>query len=370
MREFFASAIKHTETALCDELRELDFKSVRLNRGGIPFRGHWVDGWRACLQTRIAQRIYAVLGRFPAADADTLYAAARQIDWTPFITPGQTLAVSAVSVASHLNHSGFVALRTKDAVVDQVRDASGGRPSVDRDDPDVRIFVYLANDRATFYLDLSGDPLHQRGYRRQTGEAPLRETLAAAVLRLSGRDRHSALIDPMCGSGTLAIEAALWAANLAPGLARGRFGFERWAGFGDAEAKQLRELCGSLRAAASRQTPRIVAADSDATVLDHARTNARAAGVRISFKNESVLDLQGDGSARTLVTNPPYGQRLETEAGFPQVLAATLSRLHNWRIALLAGNPAYAKHISASPRETHALVNGTLDCELLVYDMP
>ncbi|MCK5845492.1 MAG: hypothetical protein KAG97_12335, partial [Victivallales bacterium] len=217
MFEFFASSISGTETALCDELRELGFASVRLNKSGIPFRGSWREGWRACLQSRIAQRIQVLMSRFPAPTQEALYEGVAAIDWTPFITPEQTISVSAVGVASQLNHSGFIALKAKDAIVDQIRDKDpkGQRPSVSKTDADVRIFIYLVNDKASVYLDLSGEGLHRRGYRKEAGEAPLRETLAAALLRLSGWDRKTPFLDPMCGSGTIAIEAALWASNFA-----------------------------------------------------------------------------------------------------------------------------------------------------------
>ena len=310
-----------------------------------------------------------VVGRCPVKTDDQLYAAVRDVDWTPYLSPKHTLAVSCVSVGSALNHSGFIALRAKDAIVDQVRDGEGNRPSVDRDDPDVRVFVYLANDKATFYLDLSGQPLHRRGYRAHAGEAPLRETLAAAILRLSGWDRSTPLVDPMCGSGTLAIEAALWAGGTAPGLARERFGFERWASHTENDARELRALRGELRAQAIGQQPSISAADIDPRVLDVARANAKTAGVRLSFREQSVLDLQSDGSARTLVTNPPYGIRLGTDPDFPRRLAAVVSRLHGWRVVILAGNHAYEKAIPLHPKQKLPLVNGDLDCSLLIYDV-
>jgi len=369
MQEFFATAIRHTEPALCDELRELGFQSVRLNRGGIPFRGDWREGWRACLQSRIAQRIHVVVGRFPASTPDALYDAVRSVDWSPYITASQTIAVSSVVVGSGIRHSGFTALRTKDAIVDQVRDRQGSRPAVSRDDPDVRVFVYLANDRATLYLDLSGEPLHRRGYRVQAGEAPLRETLAATVLRRSGWDRRSPLIDPMCGSGTIAIEAALWAGNIAPGLARERFGFERWANFGDAEATAIKALRGDVRAEASGQKPRIVASDIDPGAVAVAQANARMAGVRLAFREQSVFELQADGVRRTLVSNLPYGVRLAAEPDFVNKVATVVCRLHGWRAALLAGTDAYERAISLCPVSKTPLVNGDLDCNVLVYDV-
>lgn len=368
--EFFAGCIPGTESVLCEELRELGFSSVRLNRGGIPFRGEWKDGWRACLESRIAQRIQFVLVRFPCQSQEALYRGVQSIDWLPYITHRQTLSVSAFCTSSALRHSGFVALKTKDAIVDQLRAKEGKRPSVDRDDPDVRVFVYLANDKASVYLDLSGDALHRRGYRKRAGEAPLRETLAAAIVRMSGWDRRTPFMDPMCGSGTIAIEAALWATRKAPGLARERFGFERWANFSSDNAADMRELRGSLRRAASGQAPRIQAGDKDPEALEAAKVNARAAGVRLAFRDRSLFDLQAGEGSTTAVTNPPYGMRLEKEADFCRKVASAITRLHGWRFCLLAGSKDYEREIPATPKESIPLVNGDIDCDFLVYDVP
>lgn len=369
MLEFYAAAIPGTERALCEELRELGFASVRLNRGGIPFRGEASEGWRACLTSRIAQRIQLLLGRFPCPSEQTLFDGVGAIDWSAYLTPDHTISVSAVCIASTITHSGFAGLKVKDAIVDQVRGKTGRRPSVDRDDPDVRIFLYLANNKAALYIDLAGEPLHRRGYRKETGEAPLRETLAAAMLRMSRWDHSSTLIDPMCGSGTIAIEAALWARNIAPGLTRKQFGFERWANFGAEEADAMRTLRGKLRGAASGQSPRIIAADINPIMLDMARANARAAGVRLAFKERDVREMQGDQTHTVLVTNPPYGVRLEKSPTFCRELTATFSRLHGWRVCMLAGSPDYERELSATPQYKRAVSNGDLDCDVLVYDI-
>ena len=369
MLEFFAATIPGTERALCEELRELGFASVRLNRGGVPFRGPWREGWRACLQSRIAQRIQLLVGRFSAPTEDALYDGVRAIDWTPYLSVSHTLAISAVCRASAITHSGFAALKVKDAIVDSLRGRSGQRPSVDRDDPDLRVFVHLANDKAAVYADLAGTPLHKRGYGRDAGEAPLRETLAAALLRISGWDRATPLTDPMCGSGTIAIEAAMWAANIAPGLGRSQFGFERWANFGPAESAMLKELRSELRANVTGQDARIVASDIDESVLSKAKANARAAGVRLAFRNRSVLDLQSDATSGLVVTNPPYGVRLEKDPQFCKQLAATFSRLHGWRVCILAGAPDYERMMSAKPKFKVHIPSGGLDCDFLVYNI-
>ncbi|MCK5849688.1 MAG: RNA methyltransferase, partial [Kiritimatiellae bacterium] len=308
--------------------------------------------------------------RFPAPNEDALYKGIQSIDWTPFLTHEQTLSVSSVCNVSKINHSGFAALKTKDAIVDQIRGSGTTRPSVDKNDPDVRIFLYIVNDKATVYLDMSGESLHRRGYRNNTGAAPLRETLAAAMLRISGWDRVSPLIDPMCGSGTIAIEAAMWANNIAPGLSRERFGFERWANFGDDEKEQMRELRGKLRGEITREAPRIIGYDLDSSVLEYAKENAKSAGVRPVFKQQELTQLQGNENRTYIVTNPPYGVRLDKKPDFCQEVAKTFCRLHGWRVALLAGSPEYEKWISRKPRFRVKVPNGDLKCDYLVYDIP
>lgn len=368
--QFQASCIPGTEKALCEELRELGFSGVRLNRGGIPFRGTREEGWRACLTSRIAQRVHLLLHRFLAPDAEALYAGIRSVDWRPYLTWRHTLGVNAVCRSGKINHSGFAALKVKDAIVDQIRDCEGKRPTISRSDPDLRVFLYLVEDRASIYLDLSGDALHRRGYRIEAGQAPLRETLAASILRLSGWKRDVPLIDPMCGSGTIAIEAALWAQNRAPGLNRERFGFERWADFGESDKRIMQQLRGELRRSGDMRSPHIQGFDLDKAVIEKAKSNARAAGVRISFRHRSFFDLQMDGGRRFLVTNPPYGVRLEVEPDFFRRFGAVISRLHGWRIGLLAGSIEFERAISIRPLHKFELSNGDLKCDFLLYEIP
>ena len=369
--EFYASAIPGTEKVLCDELRSLNFRSVRLNRGGIPFRGEWREGWRACLQSRIAQRIQVLLNRFPARSPEELYNGVQQIDWTQFISYKETLSVSSFCAASHANHSGFVALKAKDAIVDQIRakDENMRRPSISKEDPDVRVFIYLVNDKAAVYLDLSGDGLHRRGYKQKTGDAPLRETLAAAMIRMSGWDEKTPFLDPMCGSGTIAIEAAMQAANFAPGLLRERFGFERWLNFGEDEINVMRELRGELRRLSNRNAASVQACDIDPDMLEITKLNARKAGVKLSMKERSMFDTQWSTKKTFVVTNPPYDVRLGVDQKFRINVASAISRMHGWTVGLLAGHTDYKKFISAPPKEVIPLTNGNLKCDFLLYDI-
>ncbi len=366
MQEYYVTAAPGTEQALRDELCELRFRSVRLNRGGIPFFGEWEDGWRACLQTRIGQRVMVVLARVPANNLDELYHHARNTVWATHLTPAQTFAVGAFAHESAGVPPDLAALKVKDAIVDAQRDQFGKRSDIDREEPNVRVFVYLTRGKATLYLDLSGTPLFKRGYRVCGGEAPLKETLASAILRMSGWDRSTPLVDPMCGSGTLVIEAALWAANIAPGLRRS-FGFQKWADFDENAAQRLEALKGELRRLHA-QPPRITGFDLDAEAVAHAQENARSAGLRLAFRQMPIRELQSDGTRRLLVTNPPYGHRLDADNAVYQELRAAVARLKGWRICLLAGNPKLVRAIGVRPTEEYPLKNGGLDCHLVIYE--
>ncbi|MDT8391549.1 MAG: THUMP domain-containing protein [Lentisphaeria bacterium] len=370
---FLATAARGTEAALREELRELGFDNVKGAPGGAAFDGEREDGWRACLTSRIAQRVQTPVARFNAESADELYAGVKAIPWETWLHPGLTFAVSAFIRDTAMNHSGFVALKVKDGIVDRLRDIHGDRPGVDREDPDITVFVYWVSGRVIVYLDLAGGSLALRGWRTEAGEAPLRESLAAAILRLSGWDRKTPLMDPMCGAGTIAIEAALLAGNQAPGLARKQFGFERWADFSADDAAAMNRLRGQLRSAAHGQHPRIKATDIDPDVLKKARSNARRAGVRLTFKQRDGLSLQA-GEGTFLITNPPYGVRIggneEDMDTFQRDLAATLCRLHGWRVCVLTANPGFPKLIPPRPTALHMIKNGDLDCGFLVYDMP
>lgn len=366
--EFYVTAAPGTEGALRDELSELGFRQVRLNHGGIPFFGDWSEGWRACMATHIGQRVMAVMGRFSAPDLENVYDAVSEVRWEDYLTPAQTFAVYAYTHASTGWSPNQVALKAKDAIADQLRHSFGERPNVDKEDPDVRVFVYWARGKATVYLDLSGEPLFKRGYRLLGGEAPLKETLAAAVVRLSGWDRSTPLVDPMCGSGTLPIEAALWAADIAPNLRRERFGFQRWASFDAEAARRLKKVQGELRRGRNSQMPRITGFDIDERALDAAHANAQNAGLRLSFRRMPLRELQPDNTRRLLVCNPPYGIRLDADNQLYQDLANAVHRLKGWRIAILAGSPRCVAGIRIQPVETHPLKNGDIDCRLLVYE--
>lgn len=368
--DFFATAAKGTEPALRDELREHRFRKVRADRGGVHFQGRIEHGFRACIELRIAVRVMLVVGRFDAPSGDALYEGVRGIDWARWLSPRHSLAVRASCRRSALNHTQFVAQRTKDAIVDQQRDAGGARSDVDLEDPDVAVFVHVAKDRATVHLDLAGEPLHRRKYRPGGGEAPLKETLAAAVVRLSGWDLEAPLVDPMCGTGTLAIEAAMLAYDRAPGLRRRRFGFERWASHDAEHAALVRELRGKARARVRSAGPRIVAYDVDEAALATARRAADNAGVRIHVERRPLSQLERLGERGQILVNPPYGERIPQSGNILRELSVALTRMHGHDAAVLAGDPAIRSAITLRPEHEHPLYNGAIECRLLRYSIP
>jgi putative N6-adenine-specific DNA methylase len=369
--QLFATAARGCEPALRDELRELRFRGVRADRGGVHFAGDLAEAARACLWSRIAVRVLVRIAEIEAPDGGALYDGIRSIDWSPWISPRHTLAIGATSRGSALTHTQFVAQRAKDGIVDQLRDRTGARPSVDLADPDVRIFLHLVRDRATVYLDASGESLHRRGWRTRIGEAPLKETLAATIVRLSGWDRRTPFVDPMCGSGTIAIEADQAAREIAPGLQIGRFGVERWPTHDEAAARRLAAMRTEAEARIRPDGPVIVARDVDPAILEVARANARGAGAKLVIEEGSVADLRPSDGPGAFATNPPYGERLAGDERLYRTLGEAIARRPNQTAAVLAGAPSI-KHaldrvLGRRRQQATALWNGPLECRLLVY---
>lgn len=406
---FFATCAKGTEGALRRELSALKLKAVRGDRGGVSFEGPLEAGMRACLHARTAMRILLELARWPAPDADALYEGARAIAWTEWLTPRTTLAVEASVSSSAITHSGYAALKVKDAAVDALREKLGARPDVDAKDPDVRIVLHLARGEATLSLDLAGEPLHRRGYRAVTTEAPLKETLAAAVLLLGGADPDLPFVDPLAGSGTLAIEQALRARRIAPGLGRA-FGFQRWPSYRGGPQSAWDRMKEEARALALPRAPApIVARDLHPKAVQAAGRNAAAAGVGadVTVEQGDARDLAPRFPAGTIAANPPYGERLMSGPdgripgphdprrargrpggeraperprdagaarvqqkkleGFYRGLAEMLARHSGWTAILLSGSPLLERAIPLRPEVDHRLWNGPLEVHLLRY---
>lgn len=383
--EFFARCASGFEKTLSQELKSLGLKRVRPLRGGVAFFGTKADGYRACLWSHVATRIQLVLVRIDAHNADELYRNAAAFTWEDHLAPQATIALEAHGTNQNLRKTTFTALKVKDALCDRMRDKRGSRPNVDAKNPDFAVNIALHEQKATVYLNLAGESLHRRGYREdgtQT-EAPLKETLAAGMLLLAQWPMRTAeggcLLDPMCGSGTLAIEAALMASNTAPGLLRTRWGFEGWAQHDTstwndifAEAQAQREYTAGR--------PRIVANDLDERTVQIARANAKRAGVdaMIEFHvgdaanmGKALRGLKRNPAPGLLVANPPYGKRLLSPGNLVQPYAAlaTVAREvpSNWDAAIITPDAGIDTSFGRLPHRATPCFNGPIEASIRQY---
>ena len=372
----FATASRGTEHLLAEELRLIGAESIVEARGGVAFEGGIGVAYRACLWSRVASRVLAPLAEFPAPDADALYAGVDSIDWSEHLAPTGSLAVDFVGTGGELAHTHFGALRTKDAIVDQLRDSAGARPSVDTERPDVRVNVRLHDEIATVSIDLAGEALHRRGWRAEGTTAPLKESLAAALLAIAHWPARAAqgspFLDPMCGSGTIVIEAALAAADVAPGLLRARWGFTGWLGHDAEKWAALLEEAKARRASGLHRLPLMVGHDLDERALRAAKENARRAGLdgKVQFSRCAFADATPPSDKEgVLVMNPPYGERLgEVDALRPlyRSMGDVLKRrFPGWSAYVLTGSTALAHEIGLKPSRRHVLWNGPIECRLL-----
>jgi putative N6-adenine-specific DNA methylase len=377
MFDMFATTALGLEKVLDGELGSLDIgtgenRRRSVEKAGVRFRGDFDDLMRANLHLRTANRVVLVLGEFPCSSPEDLYMGVREIAWKPFFPEGVTLAVSASVRNSALTHSLYAALTVKDAVCDQLREQTGARPNVDRDRPDIRIVARLIGERAIIGIDTSGESLHQRGYRVSSTEAPLKETLAAGLVLITGWNGHDPFLDPMCGSGTIPIEAALIARAIPPNLNRKRFGFMKLPWYDQEKWEHIREEARSR----IRNTPLLIeASDIDARMIETARANAAAAGVEssIRFISREIRSLPKAKPFTVAVVNPPYGVRLG-EVKALRTLYRAMGEMFRKRFSgstvwVFTGNTGLAKYIPLKPSEKHTLFNGALRCRYLRFDI-
>ncbi len=379
LQHLFVTAPKGLEELLAEELASLGALGVKLARAGVHCDGDLASAYRICLWSRLANRVLWPLAEFEAADADALYAAARQVPWSAHLTPEDTLAVDCIGTNQGIQHSHFGALRVKDAVVDHFRELKQDRPSVQRDQPDLRINLHLRGKHAALSLDLSGDSLHRRGYRAQGGPAPLKENLAAAILLRAGWPEAAAdgggLLDPLCGSGTLLIEGAWMAADRAPGLDRRHYGFLGWRQHDEALWQGLLEEARGRALAGLARLPPLLGLDRHARVLEAAEANAELAGLggRIRFERRGLEWLQAPDWKGLAVTNPPYGERLgerdEVEALYATLGERLRTGFAGWRASVLTADVELGKQMGLRAHRMHKLYNGALECRLLHFEV-
>jgi len=372
----FLTAAPGTADLAVAELAALGIADAQESPGGATGTATLAQAYGACLWSRVGLRVLWRLAEVPAANADELYARVREIDWTLHLDPAGTLAVDYTGTLAGVTHPHFGAQRVKDAIVDQFRERSGLRPSVERDLPWLRIHVHAWRGAATVAIDLSGDSLHRRGYRGGQGAAPLKENLAAAILLRAGWPAIAAaggsFVDPMCGSGTLPIEAALIATDIAPGLLRRRFGFERWRQHDAAAWAEVLAEAGSRRSLERLVPGRILGCDRDPRVLRDAGENAARAGLgdQVEFRRCALEELPAARAPAGLVAvNPPYGERIGETAELRALYQLLGERLRagyrGWEAAVFTGNPPLGRELGIRARRTHRMMNGPIECRLL-----
>ena len=379
VRYWIATAPIGAASVLAEELVLFGASDIRERSNDVKFQGTLEVGYRACLWSRTATRVLLSLGSIDATSSQNLFAAVKRIDWRDHIAPGATLACDCSGGNESIRHTLYGAQLLKDAVCDSLRDSTGERPNIQPERPDVLLHLHVEGREALLSIDFSGESLHRRGYRVEGGRAPLKENVAAAVLLRAGwpalYESGGLLVDPLCGSGTFLTEGALIAAQAAPGLDRGYFGFSGWRGH---EPALWEHLCSDARARRAAQVPRrcIFGSDIDPDAVRMSLANAAAAGVAdwIHVEKRALSDVQRPaGDAGLVVANPPYGERIGAEQGlselYTQLGSVLRERFKGWKAAILTGNPPMARHLGIYAKRSHRVFNGTIECRLLRFDL-
>ncbi|HED2546623.1 bifunctional 23S rRNA (guanine(2069)-N(7))-methyltransferase RlmK/23S rRNA (guanine(2445)-N(2))-methyltransferase RlmL [Raoultella planticola] len=372
MNSLFASTARGLEELLKTELEALGAVDCQVVQGGAHFQGDTRLLYQSLMWSRLASRIMLPLGQCSVYSDLDLYLGVQAIPWTEIFTPDATFAVHFSGLNDEIRNSQYGALKVKDAIVDSFTRKNLPRPNVDRENPDLRINVWLNKETAHISLDLSGEGLHLRGYRDGTGMAPIKETLASAIVMRSGWVPGTPLLDPMCGSGTLLIEAAMLATDRAPGLHRGHWGFNGWLQHDDAVWKEVKaEAQTRARKGLAAYESRFYGSDVDARVIERARSNARRAGVGelIAFEAKDVAQLSNPlpkGPYGTVISNPPYGERLESEPALialHSLLGRTMkTQFGGWNLSLFSASPELLSCLQLRADKQFKAKNGPLDC--------
>lgn len=379
---FFATTPKGLEPLLANELRDLGAENTAETVSGVSFYGTIEVAYRACLWSRIASRIFLPLSSFTASTPAELYYSVRSIPWEEHLSPEGTFKVSCNVSNSKITHSHYAALKAKDAIADRFRDTHGLRPSINLQHPDLCVNIHIQKDVAIISIDLAGESLHRRGYREEGTEAPLKENLAAAILYYSKwpsvAKAGGALVDLMCGSGTLPIEAALIAGDIAPGLRRPYFGFMGWKGHERSIWESLVKEAEKRRKTGLTGLPGIFGFDRDPSAIETSIANAAKAGLegKITFEQRevsSIGEVKNLGSNGLVIVNPPYGERLGKEEelkGLYTEIGEQLKRhFVGWKGAVFTGSPGLGKELRLRPRRVRTLYNGAIECRLLHFDV-
>ncbi len=385
--QFFVTCAKGVEDLVEKELQQLGINQTKNHVGGVAFSGELEDAYRACLWLRVASRVLLQLSEFEILTDDDLYREVISIDWSEHFSAENTLAIDCFSSHSEVNNSHYATMRIKDAIVDQFMQNTSSRPSISKQDPDIRVNVYLSDKQCLLYLDLSGEALHKRGYRQSTGSAPLRETLAASMLYRakwqSFYEKDLPLYDPMCGSGTLLIEAAMMAADIAPGLLRERFGFQQWKQFDDQVWQKILADAEDKKEKGLHKLTVICGSDMAEILVGSARANIKAAGLEPYIKvylqdaTDNLhacaghLKTDSASSQGLLICNPPYGKRI----GEVQLLRTLYHRFgqqlkanfEGWTAVVITSEEELAKSLGMRAFRKNTLFNGAIRSVLYQY---
>ena len=366
--ELIAKTFMGLENVLAQELTQLGANNIQRGRRMVAFTGDQEMMYRANFQLRTAIRILKPIAHFKAHSAEDMYDEVRKIDWSQYIEQGKTFSVDSVVYSEEFRNSRFVTYKVKDAIVDQFREATGTRPNISVSNPDIRLNIHIAEDQATLSLDSSGESLHRRGYRQESVEAPLNEVLAAGMILMSGWKADTDFIDPMCGSGTLLIEAALIARNINPGVFRKAFAFEKWPDFNQ-------ELFDTIYNDDSQERDfahHIYGYDVDMKAVNTARLNVKAAGLSqtITVEQQDFKDFKKPAEKSIIMTNPPYGERISTPdlLGTYKMIGERLKHEFGGNEAwILSYREECFEQIGLKPSIKIPLYNGSLECEFRKY---
>jgi putative N6-adenine-specific DNA methylase len=373
MNHYFATVARGLESIAARELEQLGAREVRPDFTGVDFQGDRALLYRVNLWSRTIFRVLMPIAQFKCNDAAQLYRQVRGIAWEQYLQPDNTLAVTCTGGNPQLNHTHFTALQIKNAIVDQQRDRFGRRSSVDVENPNLPINAHIKGDRCILSLDSSGESLHRRGYRPAMGIAPLKETLAAALLDMVEWDARVPFFDPLCGSGTLPLEAGLKALNLAPGCWRDRFAFENWQDF---DPQLWQEIRTSAQASQREALPAFIGgSDRDRDVLEQANINAKNCTLdrHLCFLQAELSQIEAPADSGIIICNPPYGKRI----GDPQELGSLYrqlgdtfkQRFKGWKAYVLTGSKELAKQVGLKASRRLPVYNGSLPCTLLEYEL-
>lgn len=373
MYKYFATVARGLEPIAAAELEKLGASEVSTDFTGVHFQGDLALLYRVNLWCRTIFRVLLFIKEVNCETSQQLYQEIKKIDWFEYLNPENTLAIKCTGSNTHLNHTHFTALQIKNAIVDQQRDRTGTRSNIDPENPDLLVNAHIYQNRCILSLDSSGSSLHRRGYRPAMGLAPLKESLAAALLDLSEWKPDLPFLDPLCGSGTLPLEAAFTSLNIAPGLYKDKFGFETWHNFDQslwesilAEAKKKKQ--------SQLQAP-IFGSDSDLEVIEQARRNANSCNLEnhISLKQQELAEIEAPSDRGVIICNPPYGKRIgevDELGGLYKLLGDVFKqRFKGWTAYILTGNKELAKKVGLKASRRFPVYNGDLPCTLLKYEL-